>query len=123
MGVVNRPDGGPQPRHAIERDGEGWTDPSRQVVSGAFRQLERTADRLALVRNEHSNTPRTGNVARVEYVHVAADDAQRSFEQDELDLIRVMYTPQTADHVHTGSAEGALTWLAYLGFDHSHPVV
>jgi ABC-type transport system substrate-binding protein len=75
------------------------------------------------VRNEHSNTPRTGNVARVEYVHVAADDAQRSFEQGELDLIRVMYTPQTADHVHTGSAEGALTWLAYLGFDHSHSVV
>ena len=25
MSVMNRPDGGPQPRHAIERDGEGWT--------------------------------------------------------------------------------------------------
>ena len=28
MSVMNRPDGGPQPRHAIERDGDAWTEPS-----------------------------------------------------------------------------------------------
>ncbi|MBA2296696.1 MAG: AAA family ATPase, partial [Actinobacteria bacterium] len=38
LSIVNRPDGGPQPRHAIAREGERWTDPDRQVVSGAFRQ-------------------------------------------------------------------------------------
>ena len=27
MSVMNRPDGGPQPRHAIERDGADWTEP------------------------------------------------------------------------------------------------
>ena len=37
MSVMNRPDGGPQPRHAIERDGDDWTQPERQVVSGAVR--------------------------------------------------------------------------------------
>src|SRR6266511_906251 len=43
MGVMNRPDGGPQPRHAVERDRDGWVDPERQVVSGAFRIAARGA--------------------------------------------------------------------------------
>ncbi|HYU59034.1 MAG TPA: ABC transporter substrate-binding protein, partial [Actinomycetota bacterium] len=34
MSVMNRPDGGPQPRHAIERDGDAWVETGRQVVSG-----------------------------------------------------------------------------------------
>jgi oligopeptide transport system substrate-binding protein len=37
MSVMNRPDGGPQPRHAIEASGDAWTEPGKQVVSGAFR--------------------------------------------------------------------------------------
>ena len=41
MGVMNRPDGGPQPRHAIERDGDAWTAIGSQVVSGAFRIVSR----------------------------------------------------------------------------------
>ena len=28
MSVMNRPDGGPLPRHAIEADGDAWTEPS-----------------------------------------------------------------------------------------------
>src|SRR5439155_23390565 len=46
MSVMNRPDGGPQPRHAIERDGDAWTSRERQVVSGPFEVAERTGDRL-----------------------------------------------------------------------------
>ncbi|HEX6490542.1 MAG TPA: ABC transporter substrate-binding protein [Gaiellaceae bacterium] len=124
MSVVNRPDGGPQPRHSIERDGDAWIEPDRQVVSGPFRQLERTPERLVLVRNDAYSGARSGNVGRVEYVGVEADAARAPFEQGEFDLVRVMYTPQTADHVRSGGeASGPLTWLAYLGFDHSHPVL
>ena len=36
MSVMNRPEGGPQPRHAIGSLGEGWTEPGNQVDSGAF---------------------------------------------------------------------------------------
>src|SRR6185437_8677449 len=35
LSVMNRPDGGPLPRHVIEADGDAWTE--RRVVSGAFR--------------------------------------------------------------------------------------
>ena len=44
MSVMNRPDAGPQPRHAIERDGTAWTEPAHQVVSGSF-EVEARTDR------------------------------------------------------------------------------
>ena len=67
MGVMNRPDGGPQPRHAVERDGDAWVEPDRQVVSGAYRiALTRppspTELTLAL------NATRTGSL--VDFTHV-----------------------------------------------------
>ena len=37
MSVMNRPDGGPQPRHAIDGNDGDWTQPGSQVVSGPFR--------------------------------------------------------------------------------------
>ena len=49
MSVMNRPDGGPQPRHAIERKAR-LDRAGRQVVSGAFRIVERTDDLLVLER-------------------------------------------------------------------------
>ena len=52
MSVMNRPDAGPQPRHAIARDEAGWTEPGRQVVSGAFAVTGRTDDTLVLRRRE-----------------------------------------------------------------------
>jgi ABC-type oligopeptide transport system substrate-binding subunit/class 3 adenylate cyclase len=123
MNVVNRPDGGPQPRHAIERDGD-WSDPERQVVSGPFRQLERSNERLVLVRNDAYSGIRTGNVERVEIAAATADEALEPLERGDVDLVRVMYTPRTADLVRSRSGgTGPLTWTAYLGFNHSHPVV
>ena len=69
MSVMNRPDGGPQPRHAIERDGDAWTETGKQVVSGAFEIAERHPDRLVLRRRRGPRAhPRPGNVATVEYV-------------------------------------------------------
>src|SRR5207302_999880 len=56
MSVMNRPDGGPQPQHAIDRDGVDWTLPDRQVVSGPFRVAERADDRMSLARRaEYEN--------------------------------------------------------------------
>ena len=124
MTVMNRPDGGPAPRHAIERDGAAWTEPSVQVVSGPFRLAERSEDRLLLERQQAYTGVRTGNVAQVEYVRSDPDDAFAPFERGELDMVRVGYTPRLADHVRTrGGFGGPLTWFAYLGFDHRHPLL
>jgi ABC-type transport system substrate-binding protein len=123
MSLANRPDGGPQPRHAIERDGDAWIDPERQVVSGPFKQLERSNERLVLVRNERYSGVHAGNVARVEITASTADEALAPLERGDVDLARVMYTPRTSDHVRSQrGGSGPLTWTAYLGFAHSHPV-
>jgi ABC-type transport system substrate-binding protein/class 3 adenylate cyclase len=125
MNVVNRPDGGPQPRHAIEHDGPAWTEPQRQVVSGPFRQLERTPERLVLVRNEGYTGVHTGNVARVEYAFSSVDEAIAHYDRDELDLIRVVYSPRVADHLPRSRSDielGPAAWTAYLAFDHRHPI-
>ncbi|HMI99374.1 MAG TPA: ABC transporter substrate-binding protein [Gaiellaceae bacterium] len=124
MNLVNRPDGGPQPRHAIERDGDAWSEPDKQVVSGPFRQLERSNERLVLVRNDAYTGIHTGNVERVELTAATADEALEPLDRGEVDLVRVMYTPRTSDHVRSREGgSGPLTWTAYLAFNHSHPVV
>ena len=68
MSVMNRPDGGPQPRHAIEAEGASWTDAGRQVVSGAFRVVQEDDDRLTLERQPNDISARVGNIRRVEFV-------------------------------------------------------
>src|SRR5439155_5514775 len=97
MGVMNRPDGGPQPRHAIEGDGDAWKAPGRQVVSGAFRMTERDDDRLLIERRQDYRGPRPGNVGRVEYVRSMVAHALEPYARDELDLVAVRYTPRIAD--------------------------
>jgi ABC-type oligopeptide transport system substrate-binding subunit/class 3 adenylate cyclase len=121
MSVVNRPDAGPQPRHAIERHGEAWSSPEHQVVSGPLRIVEQGPERLVLVRDDGYAGRRRGNVARVECIRSAVDDAYPAFARGEIDLVRVAYTPHTADHVRSDvRGDEPLTWLAYLGFDHTH---
>jgi ABC-type oligopeptide transport system substrate-binding subunit/class 3 adenylate cyclase len=121
MSVVNRPDAAPQPRHAIEQHGEAWSAPEHQVVSGPLRVTEQAPERLVLVRHEEYHGLRRGNVAKVECTRSAVDDAYPAFGKGELDLVRVVYTPHTADHVHSQvGRDEPLTWLAYIGFDHNH---
>ena len=121
MSVVNRPDAAPQPRHAIEQHAEAWSAPEHQVVSGPLRVAEHTPERLVLVRHEGYRGLRRGNVAKVECTRSAVDDAYPAFSRGELDLARVVYTPHTADHVHSQvGGDEPLTWLAYIGFDHTH---
>ena len=123
MSVMNRPDGGPQPRHAIERDGEDWVDIERQVVSGPFRIASRANDSLVLERRPDYQGMRAGNVASVHYSRLSVGDATNRYSRDELDLVTVRYTPRMADLV-TESAEDAVigpaAWSGYLAFDHRH---
>src|SRR6266498_2520825 len=97
MGVMNRPDGGPQPRHAIERHGPEWTRPDLQVVSGPFRQVERSDDLLVLERQPGYSGTRPGNVGRVEFVRSAVGGAIEPYTRNEVDMVAVRYTPRLAD--------------------------
>jgi oligopeptide transport system substrate-binding protein len=124
MSVMNRPDGGPQPRHAIERDGDAWTEVGKQVVSGAFEIVEREGDRLVLRRRERPGTFRSGNVGTIEYLRREIPDAIAAYARDELDAVTVRYTPKTADLV-PGVADdahlGAASWSGFLAFRHADP--
>jgi ABC-type oligopeptide transport system substrate-binding subunit/class 3 adenylate cyclase len=126
MSVMNRPDGGPQPRHAIERDGAAWTEPGRQVVSGAFEVASRADDAVVLRRRESYTGARAGNVAEVELRRGAIDEALSEFERGETDLILVRYTPRLADlmpgAVRSEAVLGPASWSAYIRFDHADPV-
>ena len=98
MSVMNRPDGGPQPRHAIERDGAAWTEPERQVVSGPFEVAGADRRRAgAATPRRTASTPRSGNVAEVELYRPAIADALPEYERGETDLVLVRYTPRLAD--------------------------
>jgi ABC-type oligopeptide transport system substrate-binding subunit/class 3 adenylate cyclase len=126
MSVMNRPDSGPQPRHAIEKDGPDWTDPARQVVSGPFRVAERDGDHLVLARRDAHPVGRPGNVGTVEFVHSVVGGAIEPYGRDELDMIAVRYTPRLADlmPVEVPDARlGPAGWSGYLAFDHKGPVV
>ena len=126
MSVMNRPDGGPQPQHAIERGGDTWSQLDRQVVSGPFAVAARTEDRLVLRRRPDYNGGRIGNVAEVEFHRSAIADALPAYERDETDMILVRYTPRLADlmprAVRTDAVLGPPTWSAYIRFDHTQPV-
>jgi oligopeptide transport system substrate-binding protein len=126
MSVMNRPDGGPQPRHAIERDGDAWIETGRQVVSGPFAIVERNEDTLVLERRADYDGPRGGNVARVEMRRAKPRDALQAFARRENDLVLVRYTPRLADLMPEGGTKtatlGLPAWSAYLRFDHTGPV-
>jgi ABC-type oligopeptide transport system substrate-binding subunit/class 3 adenylate cyclase len=125
MSVMNRPDAGPQPRHAIERDGDTWTEPARQVVSGPFAVVERTGETLRLRRRAEYAGDRPGNVEEVEIDRAPLSAALQRYDGGEQDLILVRYTPRVADllpGVRPDAILGAATWSAYIRFDHTSPV-
>jgi ABC-type transport system substrate-binding protein len=122
MSVMNRPDGGPQPRHAILRQGEAWSEVGRQVVSGPFELVERTPDELVLRRRPDYRHPRRGNARGVRFCRTSIADALGQYGRGELDLILVRYTPRLADllpsAVPPDAKLGPAAWSAYLRFDH-----
>ena len=122
MSVMNRPDGGPQPRHAIERDGEAWTEVGKQVVSGAFEIVERGADRLVPAPARTAGDGAPGNVRTVEYERREIPDAIAAYARDELDAVTVRYTPKSGDLVPGVTEDahlGAASWSGFLAFRHS----
>ncbi|MGZ8614600.1 MAG: ABC transporter substrate-binding protein [Actinomycetota bacterium] len=122
MSVMNRPDGGPQPRHAIEASGDAWTEPGKQVVSGAFRVTARDASGLVLERRPDAAAARVGNVARVEYRASRIAEALDPYDRGELDMITARYTPRLADLVERNLPDakvGQAGWSGYLAFDHT----
>lgn len=124
MSVMNRPDGGPQPRHVIEAAGDAWTEPGKQVVSGAFSVTERSEGALRLERRR-GGAPRTGNVSAVEYSRSRIGEALAPYERDELDLIVARYTPKLADLMARDLPDatiGPAGWSGYLAFDHTSEV-
>ncbi len=116
MSVMNRPDGGPQPRHAVA----GIAD--ARVVSGAFEVVERTDERLALRRRSE----RPGNVAEVELVRRELAESVAEYERGEVDLVPIRYTPVYADlmpePLHEDVRLGGAGWSGYIRFDHTDPV-
>ena len=121
MSVMNRPDGGPQPRHAIQRDGDGWTGIGRQVVSGPFEITSRDRSSLVLERRADYRGMREGRVGRIDYSMSDISTSAARYARDELDLVTVRYTPRMVDLV-TRSDEDAIVgpaaWSGYLAFDH-----
>lgn len=123
MSVLNRPDGGPQPRHAIERHGDQWTMPDRQVVSGPFRVAERTEDRLVLVRRDRYRGTRPGNVRQVVYERAGEPAAIEAYGQNALDLL-IVHAPLAelpAGPARSEAHEGAVAYTVFLAFDHTTP--
>ena len=116
MSVMNRPDGGPQPRHAVE----GIED--ARVVSGAFEVAQRTDDRLVLRRRAE----RPGNVAEVELVRRELARSVAEYERGEVELVPIRYTPVYADlmpePLHEDVRLGGAGWSGYIRFDHTDPV-
>jgi ABC-type oligopeptide transport system substrate-binding subunit/class 3 adenylate cyclase len=116
MSVMNRPDAGPQPRHAMDTVAEA------RVVSGAFEVAERTDARLVLRRRSE----RRGNVAQVELARSELEDTLQAYDRGELDMVLVRYTPRLADlmpgAVHPDADIGAASWSGYIRFDHTDPV-
>ncbi len=129
MSVMNRPDGGPQPRHAIEARGPDWTRPGSQVVSGPFNVTRWDEDEVWLQRwrpaQDGSTAWHAGNVAQVEYVRCLPGEAIEPYGRGDLDLIAVRYTPRLADLVPAEVPDahvGPAAWSGYLAFDHRAPI-
>lgn len=123
LSVVNRPDGGPLPRHAIEARGDRWLDPSVQVISGAFRQVERSAERVVIERRDGARS-RAGNVARVEFAAGPVSELARLYARDELDIVVWSAAGDTAalDEVAAADRElGPAVSTVFLLFNMAQP--
>jgi oligopeptide transport system substrate-binding protein len=125
LSVLNRPDAGPHPRHAIERDGEEWTRPLRQVVSGPFRQQERSPEHITLVRRENYDRPRSGSVAQVEMTRLAPGEDLQPYQRGHIDLILGRYSSRPPGSGPSGPPDeqmGPSAAAIYLAFDHRDPL-
>jgi ABC-type transport system substrate-binding protein/class 3 adenylate cyclase len=125
LSVVNRPDCGPHPRHAIEAHGDAWTSVENHVVSGAFEQVRRGDDEVVLARRADAS-PRTGNVATVELARRSLGDALELRSRHEAELVTVQPTTTSASGLRKLEREvelGPPAWTFYLVFDCRNPTL
>jgi ABC-type oligopeptide transport system substrate-binding subunit/class 3 adenylate cyclase len=125
MYVLNRPDCAPQPRHAIAELGEDWIQPDGQVLSGAFRRLEHTSERILLERRTDGAMPRVGNSRQVELRQMSPADAVEAYMHHELDVFNMQFSYQHA-LIESAPDEMSLdppAWLTYLSLRHDHPAL
>jgi ABC-type transport system substrate-binding protein/class 3 adenylate cyclase len=123
LSVVNRPDSGPHPRHALEAHGDAWTQPENQVVSGAFEQVRRSDDGVFLARRADAPA-RVGNVSRVELTRRGLTDALELRARGQADLVTVQPTTTSMPRMREVEGEielGPPAWTVYLVFDHTRP--
>ena len=124
LSMVNRPDAGPQPRHAIEKHGDAWVEPPNIVSSGAFSIVSSEADRVVLERRAGSGR-RAGNVRRVEIVSLT-DRAGDAHADDEVDIAWGMWILEAGAGLDLTGGELRLQPAAgtdYLVLDHRDPVM
>jgi ABC-type oligopeptide transport system substrate-binding subunit/class 3 adenylate cyclase len=121
LNILNRADAGPQPRHAIERDADGWTEPDRHVVSGPFRRTESSPERVVLERRDDYGGARRGNVRRVEMVRAGAESAASAYRADGLDMV-LAYGIGAHEQLRAAAGEDAMATpfasTGYLFFHH-----
>ncbi|MDQ3121054.1 MAG: ABC transporter substrate-binding protein [Actinomycetota bacterium] len=113
--MVNRPDAGPQPRHAVEEHGDDWIAPASFVGNGAFELIELDPERVVLERR--ASRGRRGNVRRVEYVRDDSADLRERYAAGELEMAPLGVGSGLDDDVFF-SPTAYLTWLV---LDHEHP--
>lgn len=124
LAMLNRPDCGPQPRHAIEARGDAWCEIGREVVSGAFTRITHGETSVVLVRRPDYQGHRAGNVASVEWTTGQMEDRVDAFLRGEVDLLWETalggrWAPDLGDSVRFEPPAG----LMYLAFRlRGHPV-
>jgi ABC-type oligopeptide transport system substrate-binding subunit/DNA-binding SARP family transcriptional activator len=124
LGMLNRPDCGPHPRHAIEARGERWCESGVEVVSGAFHRRTSEPGRLTLMRRPSGR--RFGNVGMVEWDTAPPAEVVEGYRAGRFDLAWVNGTWDGVglervppDQVHLEPAAG----LVYFVFDHGSSAV
>jgi ABC-type oligopeptide transport system substrate-binding subunit/class 3 adenylate cyclase len=123
--MVNRPDAGPQPRHAIDESGDGWTASDTIVTSGAFTLVRRDPDTVILARREGS-TGRRGNVGRVELTRTSVDELRAAYPGADVDLVWGLGVVGESEEIPGGADDLKLepaAGLDYLVIDHRNPAL
>ena len=87
LAMLNRPDCGPQPHHAIEARGDAWCAIGREAVSGAFTRIVHDEASVVLVRRPDYQGHRAGNVSRVEWSTGLMGNRVDAFLKGEVDLL------------------------------------
>jgi ABC-type transport system substrate-binding protein/class 3 adenylate cyclase len=126
LSLINRPDAGPLPRHAIERHGDAWTQPQHHIASGAYRQVALEDHRVELARRVEGAGHRRGNIARVVLSRMSDAEMLAAYEAGELELALPAVTggidhmvPSTPDELVLGPP----AFLQFLSFDFSDPAL